>query len=571
MAVPINHIRHTLSHLLAMAVLKKFPSAKLGIGPVIENGFYYDFKLPRPLAEKDLPELEARMREIAAQGLSVRGERISPQKARALFAGQPFKLDLVKEFVKEKKNLTVYRMGSFTDLCKGGHAHDTSEINLGAFKLTRTAGAYWRGNEKKPMLTRIYGIAFASKEELENHLAMQEEARKRDHRKLGQELGLFLFHETAPGMPYWLPKGLTILNELIRFWRDEHRQRGYQEIRSPLLNKKELYEISGHWDHYRQDIFLSKTPDGEVYGLKPMNCPNAMIVFGSEKRSWRDLPLRLSDTDMLHRYERSGTLNGLLRTREFSQDDAHIFVPEDEIKEEYGRIFEIVERFYSVAKLDYSFRLCTRPKKFMGEKKLWDRAEKELKTILEEAGNPFSVLEGDGAFYGPKIDILMKDALGREWQMGTIQLDFQIPRRFRLSYTDRDGKEKTPAVIHRVVYGSLERFVGILLEHTGGALPAWLAPIQATILPVSEKTNEYAQALRADLDAQGLRAEADFRQETLGKKIRDAELQKIPFLLIVGEKEAAGKTIAVRERKKGDLGQMRAEEFLEKIRLDAPT
>jgi len=565
----MDHIRHSLAHLLAMAVLKKFPKAKLGVGPTIENGFYYDFKLPAPLSDADLPELEKKMKEFITAQFNFKGEKITPSKARTLFKNQPFKLDLAREFAKEKKDLTIYRTGdSFTDLCKGGHVKNTSEINPDSFRLTRVAGAYWRGDEKNPQLTRIYGVAFETKEELAQYLKMLEEAERRNHRKLGQELELFMFHETAPGMPYWLPKGLIVINELINFWRREHIKRGYQEIKSPLLNKKELYQISGHWEHYRENMFIAQTPDKEVYALKPMNCPNAMIVFASKKRSYRDLPLRLSDTDTLHRYERSGTLAGLARVREFSQDDAHIFITEEEIPEEYRRIFEITERFYSIFGMTYSFRLGTRPKQFMGDKKTWDAAEQELKRILAASQKPYAVLEGDGAFYGPKIDILMKDAIGREWQMGTIQLDFQIPRAFKLSYTAADGKEKTPAVIHRVIYGSLERFVGILLEHFAGALPTWLAPVQVAILPVGEKFNAYAEAVFAKIKTRGIRAELRNAGDTLGKRIREAELEKIPYLAIVGERETQSQTVAVRLRGKGDTGAMPLDAFIALFNTD---
>ncbi len=555
----IDHIRHSLAHLLAMAVLKKFPKAQLGIGPTIENGFYYDFKIPRPLSHDDLPELEKNMHDFAAQHLDFAGEKVTVQKARKMFKDQPFKLDLIKQFLKEKKSLTIYHTRPptpnpqpptlFIDLCRGGHIKNTSEINPEAFRLTKIAGAYWRGDEKNPQLTRIYGVAFATKKELDEHLTMLAEAERRDHRRIGQELELFMFHETAPGMPYWLPKGLKIINTLIDFWRKEHEAAGYQEIKAPLLNKRELYEVSGHWTHYRDNMFVATTPDKkEVYALKPMNCPNAMVVFASKKRSYRDLPLRLSDTDTLHRYERSGTLHGLLRVREFSQDDAHIFVAEDQIKAEYGRLFALTDRFYRILGIEYLFRLGTRPEKYMGDKKTWDRAEQELREILESSGKPYTELTGEGAFYGPKIDILMKDSIGREWQMGTLQLDFQIPRGFKLSYTDADGKAKTPVVIHRVIYGSLERFIAILLEHFAGALPVWLAPVQVAVLPVSEKSNAYAQAVLAELQAARIRVELTAANETLGRRIREAELQKIPYLVVVGEREAAGHTITVRQR-----------------------
>ncbi|MDO8664842.1 MAG: threonine--tRNA ligase [Candidatus Liptonbacteria bacterium] len=545
----IDNIRHSLAHLLAAAVLKRFPKAKLGIGPVIENGFYYDFLLPRSLTPDDLKEIEKEIRKLASQKLPFSGKKIMPAEAKKLFKDQQFKLDLIKEFVKEKKSLTAYKTGDvFFDLCKGGHVKNTKEINTDAFKLTHVAGAYWRGDEKNPQLQRVYGLAFETKNDLDGYLKMREEAERRDHKKLGPQLKIFMFHETAPGMPYWLPKGTLIYNELINFWREEHRKRDYQEIVSPLLNKKELYITSGHYEHYWKEMFVAKTDEGEEYGVKAMNCPNAMVVFGSEPRSYRDLPLRLADTDTLHRHERSGTLNGLLRVREFRQDDAHCYVSENQVGDEYKEIFKIVERFYSVFGLSYSFRLGTRPEDFMGDKKTWDKAEKTLTKILKESGKKFSILEGDGAFYGPKVDILMKDSIGREWQMGTIQLDFQQPRRFQLEYADKDGGKKTPVAIHRVIYGSMERFIGILIEHFAGAFPLWLSPVQAIILPLSEKFTGYAEKMSKELKKENIRVEVSAANETLGKRIREAEMKKIPYVLVVGEREEMSKTVSVRRR-----------------------
>ena len=395
---------------------------------------------------------------------------------------------------------------------------------------------------------------------------MVEEARKRDHKILGPQLELFMFHQTSPGMPYWLPNGVVIYNRLIEFWREEHQKRDYQEIVSPLLNKKELYITSGHYDHYWSDMFVANMDENEVYGVKAMNCPNAMIVFGSKGRSYRNLPLRLSDTDTLHRYERSGTLNGLLRVREFRQDDAHIFVTEEQIGSEYKQIFEIVERFYSIFGMHYTFRLGTRPESFLGDVETWDQAEKTLQEILESSGKEFNILPGDGAFYGPKVDIVMKDALGREWQMGTIQLDFHQPRRFNLEYTAADGSKKTPVAIHRVIYGSMERFIGILIEHYAGAFPVWLSPVQVAVLPITDKQNNWAEEVSNELKEAGVRVEINKDNETLGKKIRGAETQKIPYLLIVGDKEIEAKSVAVRQRGKGDLGQIKTNEFLKKIK-----
>ncbi|MCX6721027.1 MAG: threonine--tRNA ligase [Candidatus Staskawiczbacteria bacterium] len=568
----IESIRHSLAHVMAQAVLEFYPKTKLGMGPAIENGFYYDFEIlglenkRMTISEEDLVKIEEKMKNLISQtgGQKFVKKNITKLAAKKLFKNQPYKLELIKEL--PGKTVSIYANGNFTDLCKGPHIENTKEIKPNTFKLTKIAGAYWKGSEKNKMLTRIYGLAFGTEKELMDYLKMAEEAEKRDHRKLGQKLELFMFHETAPGMPYWLPKGLIILNELVNFWRQEHQKEGYQEIKSPLINKKELYQISGHWDHYKENMFISETEEGEIYGLKPMNCPNAMIVYQSKTHSYKELPLRLSDTDTLHRFEKSGTLNGLLRVREFSQDDAHIFVSENQIADEYARILEITRKFYSIFNMEYSFRLGTRPKDFMGDIKSWNKAEDELKKILEKSGKKYTVENGDGAFYGPKIDILMKDCLGREWQMGTIQLDFQIPKKFNLKYIDADGKTKTPVVIHRVIYGSLERFMGILTEHLAGAFPVWLSPIQAVVIPISEKHFDYAKKIEKELRGNNIRVEMKNENETLGKKIREAEMQKIPYLLVVGDKEIEAGAVSVRERGKGDLGQMPTDKFLEKIR-----
>ncbi|KKU79019.1 MAG: Threonine-tRNA ligase, partial [Candidatus Amesbacteria bacterium GW2011_GWA2_47_70] len=487
-----DNLRHSCAHLLAAAVLDLYPKALPTIGPAIDNGFYYDFDNLK-ISGEDLPRIETKMHELVKSWSEFKKIEVNDQKAMQQFSHNSYKLELIADLTKNHEPITIYQSGSFTDLCRGGHCEHPSK-ELKHFRLLSIAGAYWRGNEKNKMLSRIYGTAFSTRKELDEYLTMLEESKKRDHKKLGPALELFMFHETAPGMPYWLPKGVIIYNELVNFWRREHKSRGYQEIVSPILNKKELYITSGHYDHYWSEMFVAKTDDEGEYGVKAMNCPNAHVVFGSKTRSYRDLPLRLSDTDSLHRYERSGVLNGLFRVREFRQDDAHIYVSKDQIKSEYKEVFDIVERFYSVFNLKYSFRLGTRnPENFMGNVATWDKAEATLKKILEDSGKEYSILDGDGAFYGPKVDILMKDSLGREWQMGTVQLDFQQPRRFKLQYTAADGTQKTPVTIHRVIYGSLERFIGILIEHYGGAFPLWLAPVQAVILPISDKHADYAQ------------------------------------------------------------------------------
>ncbi len=581
----LENLRHSLAHLLAAAVMELWPDTKRAIGPAIDNGFYFDFEFSRPVSDTDLPAVEKRMREILPTWDKFEKHMLEAKNAKKEYPKNPYKHELIDEFSDGgKKKVSFYKSGDYWDLCAGGHVQSAKDIDPQSFQLHRVAGAYWRGSEKNPMLTRIYGLAFATKKDLANYLSLLTEAEKRDHKKLGPKLELFMFHSSAPGMPYWLPKGAVVYNELVKFWRMEHRAHGYQEIFSPLLNKKELFVTSGHFEHFWQDMFILKV-EGEEYGLKAMNCPNAMIVFGSKPRSYRDLPLRFSDTDTLHRNELSGTLNGLLRVRSFRQDDAHIFVTEEQIGQEYERIFEIVDKFYSIFGQEYSFRLGTRPENFFGDKKTLDLSEETLQKILKKSKKPFIVGEKEGAFYGPKVDILMKDALHREWQMGTIQLDFQQPKRFKLEYIDQKGKKQTPVVIHRVIYGSLERFIAILIEHFAGALPLWLAPVQVAVLPISDELNKYASEVAAALSPpregeieRGLtspnpssrggglyRVEVDSRSESIGKKIREAEMQKIPYMLIVGKKERDNTTVSVRQRGEKDLGAMKLEDFSKKI------
>lgn len=594
----LHPMRHSLAHILATALTRLYPGVKLGVGPVVENGFYYDIDLgDRQLSEEDFAKIEAEMQKIIGEDQPF--ERFTRPIDEAIQwakdGGQPYKEELLNDLkragttiAKELKaeelgtvteggsqvtEVSFYRNDDFTDLCRGPHVESTGKV--GAFKLMRVSGAYWRGKETNPQMQRVYGVGFASEKELRQYLNILEEAKKRDHRKLGQELDLFFFHETAPGMPYWLPNGVIMYNELINFWRKEHVVRGYQEIVSPLLNKKDLYVTSGHFDHYWSDMFTSETEEGELYGMKAMNCPNAMIVYKTKNRSYRDLPLRFSDTDTLHRNELSGALNGLLRVREFKQDDAHIYVQEDQIKEEYQRIFEITELFYSIFGMSYSFRLGTRPDKFMGDPELWDRAEATLKEILEESGKDYFIEEGDGAFYGPKIDILMTDVLGRPWQMGTIQLDFQQPLRFELTYTDKDGQEKTPIAIHRVIYGSLERFIGILIEHVGGKFPVWLAPEQIRVITVNQEdsTLAFAKSFVEQARELGLRVYVDNDNESVGKKIRNAELMKVPYSVVIGEKEIATGQLVPRVRKDMEVNPAHeprtVDEFLKTVANEA--
>lgn len=559
----LQNKRHSLAHLLAAAVMQLYPDTKRTIGPAIDNGFYFDFEFSKPITDADLKTIEKTMRKILPTWDGFERHELTAEEAKREYPGNEYKHELIDEFTTDGSTVSFYKSGDYWDLCRGGHAESMKDIDPQSFKLDKVTMAYWRGDEKNKQLTRIYGLAFNTKAELEEYEHMLEEAKKRDHKKLGPELGLFMFHETAPGMPYWLPKGVSLLNELITFWREEHQTRDYQEIISPLINKKELYQTSGHYDHYWSDMFVAKTDEGEEYGLKAMNCPNAMIVFGSELRSYKDLPLRLADTDPLHRNERSGALNGLLRVREFRQDDAHIYVTEEQIGEEYERVFEIVERFYSIFNLEYSFRLGTRPESFMGDVETWNTAEATLKGILEKSGKKYFIEEGDGAFYGPKVDILMKDAIGRQWQMGTIQLDFQQPRRFKLEYVAEDGSRKTPIAIHRVIYGSMERFIGIIVEHFAGSFPLWLSPLQVKVLPISDNQAEYAEKVMQDLRLQikGLRVKLDARSESIGKKIRDAAKEKVPYMIIIGAKEQEAGTIAVRGRGEQDLGTMSIADF----------
>ncbi|MEZ4730476.1 MAG: threonine--tRNA ligase [Caldilineaceae bacterium] len=573
----LYRVRHSAAHILAQAVLERFPGAKIAIGPPVEDGFYYDFDLPRSPTEADLAWLTERMRAIIRGNYPFTVRAVSPAEARTVFADQPYKLALIDGLVQGGQDeygnqldedkppvITLYQQDTFVDLCRGPHVATTGEIDPDAIKLMKVAGAYWRGDEKNPMLTRIYGTAWRNKAELDHYLWRLEEAEKRDHRRLGKQLELFHFDPTAPGMPYWLPKGLKVLNELLAFWRQVHEEHGYQETASPLLNERKLYEISGHWEHYKDSMFIMPVDEHTTYGLKPMNCPNAMVIYNLKVRSYRDLPLRLSDCDTLHRFELSGTLHGLLRVQEFQQDDAHIFVTEDQIDEEYERIFALADLFYRIFGLTYQCRLSTRPESFVGDLATWEKAEWTLRRILDEQVGPGNYLigESDGAFYGPKVDILMDDALGRQWQMGTIQLDFQLPRRFGCTYVDRDGSEKTPVVIHRVIYGSMARFIGILVEHTAGALPVWLAPVQARIIPITDHHLPYAQSVAAQLRKAGLRVEVDDTAKRMNAKIRDAQVQKVPYMLVIGNREMENGQVAVRLRTEEDLGAMAVEAFV---------
>lgn len=563
----LNNLRHSTAHLLAAAVLRLWPDTKLTIGPAIENGFYYDFDFAQPISESDLPKIEKKMADTLKEWNEFTHREVSPDEAREYYNDNPYKLELIDEIVKKGEKITFYKSGRFEDLCRGGHSEHPNQ-DIGAFKLLSLAGAYWRGNEKNKMLTRIYGTAFPTQKELDDYLNVLEEAKKRDHKRLGRELDLFMFVDTAPGMAYWLPKGLLMYNSLYDFAREMYRKYGYQEVSTPMLNKKELYETSGHWGHYQQDMFVSNMGEHEVFGIKPMNCPNAMTIFGSRTRSYHELPLRLAETSVLHRFELSGTLNGLFRTRQFRQDDAHIFMMQEQIKEEFQNIMNMIEEMYQPFGLSYRLRFGTRPDHFMGDSKDWDQAEKMLKEVLEQSGKEFFEAEGEGAFYGPKVDILMKDSLGREWQTGTIQLDYQQPKNFNLEYISSSGKAKMPVVMHRAIFGSFERFLGVLIENYAGAMPLWLSPVQVVLLPIADRHAEFALQAAKQLRQAGIRVEVDSRQETLQAKIREATLQRTPFMGIIGDKEIAEDAISVRTRTGEDQGKIELSRFLQKVRED---
>ena len=557
----LDRMRRSTAHLAAAAITDLFPEAMIATCAPVESGFHVDVDLPGTLTPDDLPRIEARMREIQRRDEPFARQEISRPEALSRFAGNAFAVECIEEMPGDVP-VTFVRLGDYLALGSGSLVESAGEI--GAFRLLAVSGAYWRGDERRPMLQRIRGTAWPTQDELDAHLEQLEAAQRQDHRRLGRELGLFFTHPTAPGMPYWLPKGVTLLDQLLAFWRDTHREAGYLEVATPMLNKQELFETSGHWEHYRDDMFRLELDDGDVYALKPMNCPNAMVIFGSARRSYRELPLRLADLSPLHRFELSGTLNGLFRARGFRQDDAHIFVAPDHLLDEFGRVLALVERVYTLFGLEYRFRLGTRPDDFMGDIESWNRAEAILEQVLRDSGREFWIEPGDGAFYGPKIDILMRDSLGREWQMGTIQLDFQTPRRFNLRYAAEDGSLQTPIVIHRAIYGSVERFVGILTEHLSGAFPPWLAPVQASIIPVTDRQAEPAQTVAEHLRRRGLRVEVDLSSERMQAKIRAAQLQKVPWMLVIGKREVEAGTVSVRIRSGVDLGAMPVEDFLER-------
>ncbi len=570
----IEEIRHSLAHLLAAAVLKKFPKAKLGIGPVIENGFYYDFKLPRPLTQDDLKELEHTMRALVMQKLPFSGKKITPAAAKKLFKDQPFKLDLIKEFGKEKKPLTIYKTGGvFLDLCRGGHVKNTSEINTDSFKLTSIAGAYWRGDEKKPQLQRIYGAAFSTKRELDEYFTMLEEAKRRDHKKLGIELDLFTFSDlVGAGLPLWTPKGTVLRNILDNFVWELRRKYEYQKVEIPHITKKELYEISGHWEKFQDDLFKVVTREGHLFAMKPMNCPHHTQIYARKLWSYRDLPQRYANTTMCYRDEQTGELSGLSRVRSFTQDDAHVFCRLSQTKEEFLKIWDIVHEFYGRFGFNLRIRISTHdpkhPEKYLGDKKKWKFAEDMLREIAKEKKADTFEGVGEAAFYGPKLDFMAKDSLGREWQVATIQLDVNMPERFNLTCINEEGKPERIVMIHAAIMGSIERFLSIIIEHFAGDFPVWLSPIQARVIPIADRHREYAEKILNMLKENNVRADMASSGETLGKNIREGELEKIPYLLIVGDREIETKSVNVRERHKKETSTVSVEKFIERIKKE---
>jgi threonyl-tRNA synthetase len=568
----LDLIRHDTAHVLAAAVMELYPGVKISIGPPIEQGFYYDFEFPDgvSLSDADFERIEARMREHVAADEEFVREDVSVDDALARFRaeGQDYKVELIEDLARAAdpdnplETVSLYTNGPFTDLCRGPHAPSTRRI--GAFKLQSVAGAYWRGDANRTMLTRVYGTAFFKKKDLDEHLERLEQARARDHRKLGKELGLFMFSDLAPGMPLWQPNGMAIWNELTRLWRDENRARGYDEVKTPILFDVELFKASGHWENYRDNMYFTDVEDRPM-ALKPMNCPGHAQLFKDVRRSYRELPIRFSEQGLVHRHEPSGTLHGLMRVRHITQDDAHIFCTEEQIEDEVTAALDFGFALYELFGFEPKLELSTRPEKRLGSDEMWDRAERALENALKRHGLDYEVNAGDGAFYGPKIDLHMRDSLGRFWQLGTVQLDYQMPERLDLTYTGADNAEHRPVMIHRALLGSFERFIGILIEHYAGEFPLWLAPVQAIVLPIADRHNEAAHAAAEELRAAGVRVRVDDRTESVGRKIRDAELGKIPYMLVIGDREAQDGAVAVRRHGEGDIGTIAVEAFAERV------
>ena len=557
---------HTTSHIMAQAIKRLYPDTKLAIGPSIENGFYYDVDRETPFAAEDLEKIEKEMKKIVKEAPPIERFTKTREDAIAYFKekDEPYKVELIED-LPEDSVISFYSQGEFTDLCAGPHLMSTKPVK--AFKLTSLAGAYWRGSEKNKMLQRVYGTSYPKKAELEEYLHMMEEAKKRDHRKLGKELGLFMMREEGPGFPFFLPKGMELKNQLLDYWREIHKKAGYVEISTPIMLSRHLWETSGHWDHYKDNMYTTVIDD-EDFAIKPMNCPGGILVYESEPRSYRDLPLRMGELGLVHRHEKSGQLHGLMRVRCFTQDDAHIFMTPEQVRDEIKGVVKLINEVYSLFGFKYHVELSTRPEDSMGSDEDWDMATEALRGALDDLGLPYVVNEGDGAFYGPKIDFHLEDSIGRTWQCGTIQLDFQLPLRFNLEYTGADGEKHRPIMIHRVAFGSIERFIGILIEHFAGAFPTWLAPVQVKVLPISDKYMDYAQKVLDELNNSGVRAEIDTRAEKIGYKIREAQMKKIPYMLVVGAKEEEDGLVSVRSRFEGDEGQKSLTDFLAAIKME---
>ena len=558
--------RHTTSHIMAQAIKRLWPDVKLAIGPSIDDGFYYDIDSERPITEEDFPAIEAEMKKIAKEDLKL--ERFELPRADAIKmmedAKEPYKVELIQD-LPEDAVISFYKQGDFTDLCAGPHLMSTK--NVKAVKLMKVAGAYWRGNEKNKMLTRIYGTSYTKASDLEDYLTKLEEAKKRDHRKIGKEMGLFMMADEGPGFPFFLPNGMILRNELMKYWREVHYRNGYQEIETPVMLNQSLWITSGHWDHYSENMYTSMIDD-EMFCIKPMNCPGSILVYKNQPRSYRELPIRYAEVGLVHRHEKSGALHGLMRVRAFHQDDAHEFIAMDQIGEEVEHIVKLINEVYEKLEFKYTIELSTMPEDHMGSLEDWEKATNGLKSALEKMGLPYEINEGDGAFYGPKIDFHVEDCLGREWQCGTIQLDFQLPQNFDLKYTGSDGAEHMPVMIHRVVFGSVERFIGVLTENCAGKFPTWLSPIQVKVLPISDKYFDYSEKVLEKLKSAGIRAEIDTRSEKIGYKIREARLQRVPYMLILGQKEEEAGNIAVRSRYLGDEGSKDLDAFIKDLRVE---
>ena len=566
-----NTYRHTTSHILAQAMKRLYPEVKLAIGPAIENGFYYDFDAPFAITPEILEKLEAEMRKICKEKIKLERFELPREEAIKFMEerNEPYKVELIQD-LPEDAVISFYKQGDFTDLCAGPHLDSTGRVKGNAIKLTACNGSYWRGDASGKALQRVYGTCFMKKEELDQYLQRIEEAKKRDHRKIGKELGLFMLTDEGPGFPFFLPKGMVLRNTLIDYWREIHKKYGYVEVSTPMILNRQLWERSGHWDHYKNNMYTTRIDD-EDYAIKPMNCPGGMLVYASEPHSYRDLPLRCGELGLVHRHELSGALHGLFRVRCFTQDDAHIFMTREQMKDEIKNVVRLFDEVYSTFGLNYEIELSTMPEDHIGTEAEWEENQNILKDAIVDMGKTYVVNEGDGAFYGPKLDFHIEDCLGRTWQCGTIQLDSQLPERFQLEYTGADGEKHRPVMIHRVVFGSIERFIGVITEHFAGAFPVWLSPVQARVMPITDRAADYAQQLADRLDAEGVRVDTDLRNEKIGYKIREAQMQKLPYMLVVGDKEAEAGTVSVRTRGGVDLGAMPVDEFIAKIKEEIKT